>query len=173
MTISNTTWTEGELQKIIEGLGKNRIRFFIVLAMNTGCRIEELLELEYSNIQNNELYITRQRKNMAQLSQEEKEDGEKSDFDHQKEKAAHSCRKLSLNENVLHELELHKAWHQKEMVQNEYHTNFIFTTEKGNPYSQHSITRLCNDYYRSIGISNKTFHAYRHTFCENLKRQTL
>lgn len=49
-----------ELNSIINHLGDHRLRFLILLAANTGCRISELLALEYSDIQGSLLKIDKQ-----------------------------------------------------------------------------------------------------------------
>lgn len=159
-----TVWSDTEIRKIVQELGDNRIRFLIILAINTGCRISELLGLEYSDIQDNKLYITKQLQRVATITPE----GKQHELKLEQTKTESSIRSIPLSAAVLAELERHKKWHTKEMLENGYRTSFIFTTKSGKFCDRHNINRACSRYYKLIGIKDKSFHTYRHTFCTNL-----
>lgn len=160
-----TVWSDSELKKIIENLGENRIRLLIILAANTGCRIGELLGLEYSDIRNGKLYIDKQLSSEAKIEAGEKKTRE---FEISEPKTSSSIRNIPLSEKTLIEVERHKAWHKKEMLANGYRTEYIFTTQSGKFYDRHNINRACKRYYKSIGVKFQSLHTYRHTFCTNL-----
>lgn len=141
------------------------MRLLIILALNTGARISELLALQYADIQDNKLYITKQLANVANIELNNKKTRE---FEIVKPKTANSIRNIPLSDRVLDEIELHTAWHKKDMLQNGYRTDFIFTTQTGNFYDRQNVNRACKIYYKSIGVECKGFHTYRHTFCTNL-----
>ncbi|WP_324823098.1 site-specific integrase [Sinanaerobacter sp. ZZT-01] len=157
-------WSDTEIRQIVQDLGNNRIRFLIILAINTGCRISELLGLEYTDIHDSKLYITKQLQRVATITPE----GKHHELKLEKTKTESSIRSIPLSSAVLVELERHKNWHTKEMLKNGYQTTFIFTTKSGNFCDRHNINRACSRYYRLIDIEDKSFHTYRHTFCTNL-----
>ncbi len=158
-------WSDDEIRSIVQNLNTNRMRLLIILALNTGARISELLALQYTDIQDNKLYITKQLANVANIELNNKKTRE---FEIVKPKTTNSIRNIPLSDRVLDEIELHAAWHKKEMLQNGYRTDFIFTTQTGNFYDRQNVNRACKRYYKSIGVESKGFHTYRHTFCTNL-----
>lgn len=162
-------WSDSEAKKILKGFdqadARFRMRFFIVLAYYTGCRIGELLALTYDDITKDGLKINKQL-------------GETMDFDENGKmisgyaitspKSAKSVRTIPLNPIVLRELEIHKAWHKKEMLANGYRTKYVFTASNGEFYYQRNIRRALKRYYDRIGVEEKGVHTYRHTFGTNL-----
>ncbi len=158
-------WTDEELKLIIRELDTNRFRLLILLAINTGCRISELLALKYTDINDKKVYITKQLSNVADIT----ENGVKAHkLGIEKTKTVTSIRNIPLSDEVLQEIEKHHQWHQKEMLRNVYRTEFIFTTQSGGFYDRHNIATALRRYYKRIGVENKGFHTYRHTFCTNL-----
>lgn len=159
------TWTEEELQTILHSFNKAqsgfRLRFLIVLAANTGCRISELLGLKYSDIDGDTLKISRQVVKVSEFSRTEKT---KHRLGIDTPKSTTSFRTIPLNDFVLWELELHKVWQKQDMLENGYRTEYIFTTDSGEFYDKRNIAHACTRYYKRIGIEPKKFHTYRHTF---------
>ena len=158
-------WTEEELQTILHSFDKAqsgfRLRFLIVLAANTGCRISELLGLKYSDIDGDTLKISRQVVKISEFSRTEKA---KCTLGIDTPKSTASFRTIPLNDFVLWELELHKIWQKQDMLQNGYRTDYIFTTDSGEFYDKRNIAHACTRYYKRIGVEPKKFHTYRHTF---------
>lgn len=158
-------WTEEELNTILHSFEKAqngfRLRFLIVLATFTGCRVSELLGLKYSDITDKGLRVCRQVVNTPTFERGKKtthnlEIGEL--------KSASSYRTIPLNDIVLEELEKHRFSHKMEQMRNGYRTDYIFTTDTGNFYDKRNINTACNRYYKKIGVQPKGFHTYRHTF---------
>ncbi len=158
-------WTDEELQTILNSFYKAqsgfRLRFLIVLAANTGCRISELLGLKYSDIDGDALKISRQVAKISKFSRTEKTTHT---LGIDTPKSTTSFRTIPLNDFVLWELELHKVWQKQDMLKNGYRTDFIFTTDSGEFYDKRNIAHACTRYYKRIGVEPKKFHTYRHTF---------
>ena len=144
-------WEDEELKTIISNLGTYRLRFLVILALNSGLRISELLGLKYADFEDGILHVRRQYC-----------DG---DFRPPKN---NSVRDVPINESTLHEFEKHKEWHQKEMKKNRYKTDHVFTTNSGRLLDRANVRRSLDRYYNKIGVDHKKFHAYRATFCTNL-----
>lgn len=119
----------------------------------TGMRISELLDLKYSDIEGNVIHITSQLYEGA----------------HPLPKYG-SVRDVPMHNKLVRELEVHRAWHEEEMRQNGYSTEYIFTTKTGQQYDRHNLNRSMNRFYNSIGVEPHGFHVYRATFCTNLCR---
>lgn len=157
-------WNDEEVRAIFNGFDMAqdgfRIRFLLVLAYYTGCRISELLALKYSDFTGNSLRIERQ------ISE---------DLEATKvlstPKTSNSIRNIPITDQVIDELKLHQLWHKKEMLAKGYRTEYVFTTDSGKWYDDRNIQRACVRYYKRIGIEPKKFHTYRHTFGTNLHKQ--
>nr|WP_315022969.1 tyrosine-type recombinase/integrase [uncultured Aminipila sp.] len=160
-------WTDEELEKILTNLGENRIRFLIVMASYTGCRLSELLALKYTDICNGIVNISKQLSLDTKIKQNETTEYT---FQIAETKTSSSNRSIPVPDLVMSELEQHQSWHKAEMLKNGYRTEYIFTTASGNFYYRRNITRACERYYKKIGVEYKEFHTYRRTFCSNLAK---
>lgn len=164
-------WEDDEISTILNNFDKAdprfRLRFLIALGYSTGCRISELLALKYSDITDDGIRIYKQVINRPTFRQ-----GEKTTYtlDLDPPKSKSSYRTIPVNKDVQRELKRHKKWHKKDMEENGYETNFIFTTDSGGFYDSRNASRGCDRYYDRIGIQHKGFHTYRHTFGTNLCR---
>ena len=155
-------WSDEDLKKVINALEGNTLRLLIVLAVNTGARISELLALTYNDIRDNMLYINKQ-------VSEVKSDGV-SGIHITEPKTSCSNRVIPLSDPVMAEIRKHTALHKAQMLQNGYRTDFIFTTSNGSLYYRRNVARALQRLYKRIGIPYHKFHAYRHTFGTNLSR---
>lgn len=159
-------FSEDEIKTFIECTPEeHRLRLLIILAIKTGCRIGELLALEYSDIENGTIIINKSLKEIQPIRIK----GEKTRVEIQQTKTASSVRTLPLDDAFVQKaISIHKNWHQKEMLKNGYRTNNVFTTETGSLYYISSVrtafTRLCKD----IGIDGGHFHKFRDTFGSRL-----
>ena len=158
-------WTEEELKTILSSFDKAqngfRLRFLLVLAAFTGCRINELLGLKYEDITENGLRICRQVVDTPTFKR-----GKKTvhSLGIGELKSHSSYRTIPLNPVVMSELKLHKRWHKEDMLKNGYRTDFIFTTNTGRLCDDQNLLSSCYRYYKRIGIEPRGFHTYRHTF---------
>ena len=114
-------WTDEEIDLIMNNFDKAdyrfRLKFLIILAYNTGCRIGELLGIKYSDIQDDVLTVNRQIIHRP-VFKDGKQDGY--DLSVAPLKTPSSYRRIPLNSIVIRELQKHQKWHQKEMQTNSY-----------------------------------------------------
>ena len=162
------TYEDAELRKLRDNIpDDHRLRFLIILAMNTGCRIGELLALTYDDICDGHLYIS---KTLSEIEKEKDAADSATAFRVTEPKTKTSVRNIPLSESVLKEFSKHKHWHQAEMLKKGYRTQYIFTTETGNflyrRNCERSLKRLC----KSLDIDFKGWHTFRHTFASKLAK---
>ena len=155
------TFTDAELKAFIEKTPEDhRLRLLIVLAINTGARIGELLALTYDDISNDQIRINKQLVEIHPYNDSDK----KTRIEIQTTKTPHSIRSVPLTAETMQAVEDHKRWHIAEQRKNGYISNFVFTTSTGSLYYKSSVrthyTRLC----RLVGVPCKGFHVFRHTF---------
>ena len=155
-------WDDADLKKVIKALSGTTLRFLVVLAVNSGARISELLALTYNDIDGNKLTINKQ---TTEVTYGDKRGVRLSDT-----KTACSNRVLYLSDEVVKEFEKHREIHRKEMDQNGYITNLIFSTNTGHLHYNSEVTRSLKRLYKRIGVPQHTFHSFRHTFGTNLSR---
>ncbi len=155
-------WTDDELRALLAALDGHRLRFLVIMALNTGARISELLALNYSDIRDGYVYINKQLTNVhvdgfsgPRLS------GTKTES---------SSRVIPLNDAVLEALKIHRASHLVEMGREGYKTDRVFTTKTGRYYDRRSVNHALLRFYKSHGLPRHTFHSFRHTFGTNLSR---
>lgn len=153
-------WDDEDLRKLMDGLDGHRLRLLVILAVNTGARISELLALTYDDIRDDCLYINKQ------IYEGNMEEG----FSITNTKSHNSNRAIPLPPQILVEIEAHKKWQKKDMVENGYITNRLFTTASGNYYYRRNVMHALQRLYKSIGVPYHKFHSFRHTFATNLSR---
>ena len=168
-----TVWSDDEIKAIFEGFqsadNRFRLRFLIVLAFYTGCRIAELLALTYDDITENGIRINKQLGNHYEGIEGGKV---KVSRGLAETKTKSSVRTMPINQKLLDEFQIHKSWHLQEKMKNGYRNedNLIFTTDEGLPLDQQNVKRSLYRYYEKIGVPKKPIHTYRHTFGTNLCR---
>lgn len=144
-------WTEDEIHTILDNLGDHRLRFLIYVLLYSGIRIGEAIALKYEDFDGDTLHIRRQKY-----------------LDEIKLPKSNSVRDIPLHDVLIKELPKHRKWHEAEMKQNGYKTDFVFTTRNGNTLGINNLRRSLMRYYKRIGIEPKHNHAYRSTFCTQL-----
>lgn len=157
-------WEDEEVKKILAGSQNHPLRFLIILALNTGLRISELLAVRYDDIEGNTLHVRRQLQYKALY-----EDGKVSrhEFVFTQPKY-NSIRDVPLNETILRELKTHTARHREDMLENGYRTEYLFTTSSGGYLDRKNVTRSLARLYKRIDVEAKGIHTYRHTFATKL-----
>lgn len=136
---------------MLKCLGTYRYRLMIIIGIYSGMRISEILGLRYSDISDDIIHVVQQYYHGYLTLPKHK-----------------SVRDIPLHPLVKTELELHKAWHIKEMQNNGYTTEYIFTTNQGGMLDYTNVKRSLSRFYKRNGIPDKGFHTYRATFCTNL-----
>ena len=151
-------WPMEDVKKIIELTTGTHLRFLVVMAVNTGLRIGELLALDYEDIHDGYVHVTKQ----VQC--------DNGSLHLTKPKSEAGIRKVPISSYILNELELHKRVHLKDMKKRGYITHHIFSSSVGTYIDRHNITKELNKLYRANDIQYHKFHAYRHTYGTNLDR---
>lgn len=154
-------WNDDETREILDASRGHRLRFLIVLALNTGARISELLALKYSDIDIDAMTV--------QISKQvvRGEEGE-AYLTTGPLKTDGSFRSVPVNEFVIAEFKKHRTWHLDEMIRTGYRTEFVFTTQSGNLLERHNVNNALKRLYNKCGVSTRPFHTYRHTFASKL-----
>lgn len=159
-------YSDEELKRLLNGMPKeHRLRFLVTMAINTGCRIGELLALKYDDISVEEGQVSIN-KTLSEIEKSKDAEEGKTTFAITSTKTLSGIRSIPLNENVLKEYARHKKWHQAEMMKKGYRTDFIFTSSSGNHYYkknlERALKRLCNS--DTVKIEHKGWHCFRRTF---------
>lgn len=144
-------WTDEELDQIDKAMDGHKLRLMVFLGRYAGMRISEVLGLKYSDITSDTIRIRRQYYR-----------GDVTDPKYG------SRRDIPLHAVLKKEIEIHRAWHEAEMISNGYETDFVFTTAIGTMYDYSNIKHRLKKIYEKNGIEPKSFHTYRATFCTNL-----
>lgn len=158
------TWTDEEVEKILAGSADHQLRFLIVLAINTGLRISELLGLRYDDFDGNVLHVRRKLEYKA-VYEKGRLTGHKFVFERPK---YDSVRDVALNDTVLAELRLHHIRHLEQMMKRGYRTDCVFTTASGGFMDQRNVSRSLERLYAKLGVEKKSVHTYRFTFATKL-----
>lgn len=164
-------WTDDEIKKIFNGFdsadNRFRLRFLVVLAYYTGCRIGELLALTYDDISEKGIKVNKQ----MGLQYGGIKDGKvQTSLGMKDTKTQSSVRTMPTSDRIMEEFAIHKKWHKQEMLEKNYRTDFLFTTDTGLPLDHNNIKRALFRYYDRVGVPQKPIHTYRHTFATNLCR---
>ena len=160
-------WSDEDLKKIMAGLDSSpRIRFMIILLINTGCRISEILGLKESDFSNGAVNIERQLLKKHDLAGNSKYTW----FELAPPKSNDGIRRIPVTDTVMRELYRHMEWHEDDMEKHGYESDLLFTSLNGRPVDKRMLSINFKNYYESIGVKPKGFHVYRHTFGTNLCR---
>lgn len=164
-------WEDWEIERIFSFRRVDprfRIRFLIYILYFTGLRISEALALKYSDfdLENKTLKVRRQVIRAGKITRER----ERGSLTVGKLKSPSSYRTLPLPDVIIPELLNHIEWQKKDMEENEYETEYLFTTKKGLFYDVTNIRRAFERYYDRVRVPYKRIHTYRHTFASNLAR---
>lgn len=144
-------WTDEQLAQIDQITQGNRIRLMVFIGRYAGLRISEVLGLKYSDLTGDLIKVRRQ--------------------DYRGEIKApkyNSVREIPMHPRVKEELELHRQWHEAEMKQRGYKTDYVFTTNLGTHYDDSGIRKRFRNLFKDHDLPVYPFHTFRHTFCTNL-----
>ena len=159
------TFTDAELKKFISDTPKDhRLRLLIVLAINTGARIGELLALTYDDITGDQIRINKALQEIAPVRGSD----EKTELIIGSTKTRSSVRSVPLTADAVQAVEDHRQWHYAEMEKNGYKTDYVFTTSTGQLYYKSSVRKHFSRLCRLVGVPVKGFHTFRHTFGSRL-----
>ena len=146
-------WEPNEIRAILTLSARHRLHFMFVVMYYAGLRISECCGLRYDDMRNGIIYVDRQYYQ-----------GEISPPKHD------SYRNIPMHPEMEKALSIHREWHLREMVNNGYRTDYVFTTKTGALLEYGNVRRSMMRFYRKNGIPEKKIHAYRSTFCTELCR---
>lgn len=135
---SQEWWTIEEMRVMIEGT-TSRIKVFIMLLTETGCRIGEALGLQTGDVDCNAKTLSIKRTLFEGRPNEPKTNS--------------SLRTLAISDELCYALstQMHAAKPQA----------YIFRDEEGNPWSVSYVTRRMNQVFHRLKLPRKGFHAFR------------
>ena len=159
-------WDDASVKILLDHMKKedHRLRFLVILALNTGLRIGEILALEYGDIQNGNITVDKQLQRGTIVPP----------------KSPESYRTVPMNDTVKAELKKYKKWHEAEMKSLGYTTKVIFTTNTGNYISYESLNHSLKRLYKRIKATKQgkkftphRIHAFRATFATKLAKNNV
>lgn len=158
-------WREQESKQLLSELQGHRLYLLVWLALNTGCRISELLALRYSDFKDGVISIDRQ----VIITEKVDENGNQSlVFDVGAPKSRDSIRKIPYTDTTAAKLADHKRWHEDEMRDRGYKTQYVFTTNTGRFVDRRNVVHALQSACRRAGVEYRKFHAFRATFASRL-----
>ena len=157
--------SENEVKKIVGGDKDNRLYLAFVLALSTGLREGELLGLKYDDIKGDCVVVNKQVNSHYKIDS----DGYRSfETSVKSTKTDTSRRTVPIPENVIALIGSQKISHKKEMMKNNYRTEYIFTPSTGKLIDKGNFRRAWKRYLSLAGIDQIKFHACRATYCTML-----
>lgn len=158
-------FTQEEIDAFLDRIPQDhRLRLLIVLGIYTGARVAELLALTYSDFQNDSMIINKSLMEVDPIKGTE----DKAYVAVSKTKTRTSIRSIPLDPDALKAIEQHKKWHLAEMKDNDYSTDYVFTTASGSLYFKSTVRTAFKRLCKSIGVTPRGFHCFRHTFGSRL-----
>ena len=166
---SIVVYTHDELNALLDRTPEDhRLRFLIVLAIETGARIGELCALTYDDIDLNteQITINKSLSEVAPL----KVDGLVREKVNEitTTKSIDSVRTMPITPQIKKELAIHKKWHRAEMLRVGYRSDYVFTTKTGELYFPSNLRIALKRLCLKIDIEPKGWHAFRHTYGSDL-----
>ena len=162
-------YSDDEMNTLLEKTPlDHRLRFLIVLAIKTGCRIGELVALEYDDIDlaSGQIIINKSLSEIAAFKVDGYISRKRNEIT--TTKSIDSVRTLPISDEIVDEFAIHKKWHKAEMIRLGYRTNHIFTTKSGELYYPSNLRTALKRLCASLGMESKGWHAFRHTYGSDL-----
>lgn len=136
-----------EINLILSNIHDDNLKQVIIFALNTGCRISEIINLEWSDINFTDNYINIRNKECFTTK------SGKQRIIPMNETARSLINHLISNKQNIHTLK----------------NDFIFVNTKGIKYNRNEVTMKFKKILRKINLPEKfCFHCLRHTFISNL-----
>lgn len=162
------TFTNEEINKIIESIGNVKLRYIILFALLTGCRQGEILALQKSDIKDDVVKINKSVRKVKLF------DDEKT-YEHEmkvtKPKTKSSNREVPLTAKLQTELKrLEKLVAEEKLKLGPEYTNnnLLFPSITGTHIDAKNLRRSWERALDNAGIPRKKFHALRHTYATRL-----
>lgn len=146
-------WTTDEIRRFLQAAAEHRLYALFYLAITSGLRIGELLGLQWTDLRANQLHVRRT------LTQQ----------DHRLHlttpKTHRSERIVTLANDTLHELELHRQRQEAEraIIPAEFqHPEHMFVSEVGTYLDVSNVRRAWNNLQAVAGLPHARLHDTRH-----------
>lgn len=156
-------WSDTELKKIMTAAAGHRLEFLIIIAINTGMRISEILGLQYSDFKDKTVSVVRQ-----VTHTENDSNGDTLVLSTDVPKTADSVRTIPLNKAVLDAFVIHRKRFEEEMTNCNYTSEFLFTSRTGKLLERRNVYRSLSRLYKIAGVRYRKFHCFRSTFASKL-----
>ena len=166
------TFTDSELAKVRNYINRkdlptceqkrvDRFGLIIHIAMDTGCRIGEILGLTYDDVNQDSITITKQLVEKPLFK-----DGNSSGYELviDDTKTDNSIRTVPIKKALYDAIQVQKRQHFKEMAASGYRSDLIFTTSAGKPIDKHDLRRSIDRIHKAAGVPQYGLHTYRRTF---------
>lgn len=146
----------------------HRLRLLVLLAIYTGARIGELLALTYDDFKGDTITINKALNEIKDPAP--KQGGKKTVLKVEDTKTPQSIRTIPLDMAIFEKaIKDHRRWHNREMIKNNYRTNYVFTTASGSLYYKSSVRTQFNRLCKLVGVKTSGdkksgFHKFRRTF---------
>lgn len=155
-------FTDQELKQFAEATPRDhRLRLLVILAMNTGARVGELLALTYDDIADGQVNIN---KTLVEIDRIKTDTESKTRVEVQQTKTPASVRSIPVEDEIMQAVADHKRWHTAEMLKKGYRTQYIFTTESGSLYYLSSVRMAFKRLCKAVNVAPRGFHTFRHTY---------
>lgn len=164
-----------EQRKFIAAIQNHKFKVLFLTALGTGLREGELLALKWGDIDfiENTVSVSKTIKRVPII---EKDGSRKYKIIEQEPKTKSSIRIVPLPDNIVTELEKHRAKQNIEKMENRdiYNDmNYIFADKFGNPLESKRPNRNFQSVLKSIHIKPIKFHSLRHTYATRLFEQNV
>jgi len=147
-----------EIDKILNAIEDDTIKNIVLFALYTGCRINEILNIQWNDID---------------LSQRTLTIRNKPNF---KTKTG-KIRQIPISDklfDILNSLNNGNGKNENNILEFHSSNDYLFTNKKGLKYNYTNITMQFKKYLRNAGIPDKFhFHCLRHTFISNLIKKNV
>lgn len=162
------TFTNEEVNKILECIGNVKLRYIIMFALLTGCRQGEVLALKKLDIRGDVVKINKSVRNVKIFDDEET-------FEHElkvtKPKTRSSNREVPITNKLQTELKkLYKLNAEERLKLGPAYTknDLLFPSSTGTHIDAKNLRRSWERALINAGVPHKKFHALRHTYATKL-----
>jgi integrase len=151
-------WTDEEMRKLMDVADRDRYWVAWRLLASTGLRRGELCGLQWSDIEDDDLFVRRTRVVVDSKVRIETP------------KTARSMRRIPLNRTAKESLQLHRlAQHEEaQLLGLQQAPAWIITNEVGKPIDPSLLSKRWRAIVKKAGVPSYSLHALRHTFATAL-----
>lgn len=156
-----------EQKKFIIAIGEHRLKTAFLMLLSTGCRIGELLALNWDNVNFSDgtIKITQ---TLQRVKNFDNSSDKKTKLVFVTPKTEKGKRVIPLLDNILYLLESHRNFQleEQDLAEKAYeNNNLVFATQLGKPIDPKNFTRAFKSLLKKAGIDESiNIHALRHTF---------